>query len=380
MQAAGDLEDSVTLLTGQLLNSTGTALPTMARAVEASLRELHQLTAELLRNREGRRRMVEEYEALSARASSSQRIVQGERQQVHRCELEFKQVVQRFGEIANQLLIWISILLPKLRMLEASRAELSAVLQLRERLPELDAECVAAEDDVDAAEAEVRRQQRHAKVSRAPRPGKGHLADAAAVALQRQCELRAERARERAKAATGQLQEAERRLQEAEGALPLVLDPEESAGSQESPSSPRSSDGLSPEDCLAKKVAALEHLQEDVAVQVSEAHAEHSWALRLAADQRADRLLWKQVEPDFMCPILHERMIEPVLAADGQTYERSAIEKWLQQHNTSPMTGAPLAHRYLTENFALRRLIAAHNVGKSQGQGCGEEEELSTCP
>merc|ERR1712003_15117 len=63
-----------------------------------------------------------------------------------------------------------------------------------------------------------------------------------------------------------------------------------------------------------------------------------------------------------MCPIMHERMNEPVLAADGHTYERQAIEKWLQMHNTSPMTGAPLAHRYLTENFALRHIIASYDA------------------
>merc|ERR1719361_2326026 len=55
-------------------------------------------------------------------------------------------------------------------------------------------------------------------------------------------------------------------------------------------------------------------------------------------------------------------MSEPVLAADGHTYERQAIEKWLQLHNTSPMTGAPLAHRYLTENFALRHVIASYDA------------------
>ncbi|CAE7518141.1 PUB50 [Symbiodinium microadriaticum] len=55
-----------------------------------------------------------------------------------------------------------------------------------------------------------------------------------------------------------------------------------------------------------------------------------------------------------------------VLAADGFTYERQAIEKWLSMHNTSPMTGAVLAHRYLTENFALRHLIETYEAQLSE--------------
>ncbi len=31
-------------------------------------------------------------------------------------------------------------------------------------------------------------------------------------------------------------------------------------------------------------------------------------------------------------------MNDPVVCADSSTYERSAIEDWLIEHNTSPMT------------------------------------------
>jgi len=33
-----------------------------------------------------------------------------------------------------------------------------------------------------------------------------------------------------------------------------------------------------------------------------------------------------------------EVMRDPVLATDGYSYERSAIEQWLRTHNTSPMS------------------------------------------
>ena len=35
-------------------------------------------------------------------------------------------------------------------------------------------------------------------------------------------------------------------------------------------------------------------------------------------------------------------MVDPVVTADGHTYERVAIEQWLQMHDMSPMTGEPL--------------------------------------
>jgi hypothetical protein len=38
-------------------------------------------------------------------------------------------------------------------------------------------------------------------------------------------------------------------------------------------------------------------------------------------------------------------MRDPVIAADGHTYEQEAIEAWLRSHNTSPMTNAQLSNR-----------------------------------
>ncbi|KAL0048081.1 hypothetical protein WJX82_007291 [Trebouxia sp. C0006] len=38
----------------------------------------------------------------------------------------------------------------------------------------------------------------------------------------------------------------------------------------------------------------------------------------------------------FRCPITKAVMVEPVIAADGHTYERAAMQHWLQHHPTSP--------------------------------------------
>mmetsp|Transcript_55408 Transcript_55408/g.127352 ORF Transcript_55408/g.127352 Transcript_55408/m.127352 type:complete len:403 (-) Transcript_55408:29-1237(-) len=62
--------------------------------------------------------------------------------------------------------------------------------------------------------------------------------------------------------------------------------------------------------------------------------------------------------PAAMCPITQEIMEDPVVCADGHSYERSAITQWLLVRDTSPCTNTPLAHRNVVPNYALRNLIA----------------------
>jgi len=59
----------------------------------------------------------------------------------------------------------------------------------------------------------------------------------------------------------------------------------------------------------------------------------------------------------FICAITSEMMSDPVVTCDGQTYERSAIERWLQDHQTSPRTNAWLDNKVLIPNVALRQQI-----------------------
>ena len=61
---------------------------------------------------------------------------------------------------------------------------------------------------------------------------------------------------------------------------------------------------------------------------------------------------------DLVCPISFEIMSDPVLAEDGNTYERACIEAWFAKSKTSPLTGAPLASPKLRPNLLVRRLTA----------------------
>jgi hypothetical protein len=57
------------------------------------------------------------------------------------------------------------------------------------------------------------------------------------------------------------------------------------------------------------------------------------------------------------CPITLELFVDPVLADDGHTYERSAIIEWIKYHNgTSPMTRQSIKIKELKTNRIIKQL------------------------
>ncbi|KAG8191908.1 hypothetical protein JTE90_019842 [Oedothorax gibbosus] len=61
---------------------------------------------------------------------------------------------------------------------------------------------------------------------------------------------------------------------------------------------------------------------------------------------------------EFCCPITQDVMRNPVVAADGYSYEKQAIEEWFESgKETSPMTNEKLAHKLLIPNHVLQQLI-----------------------
>ncbi|XP_043718187.1 U-box domain-containing protein 44-like [Telopea speciosissima] len=60
----------------------------------------------------------------------------------------------------------------------------------------------------------------------------------------------------------------------------------------------------------------------------------------------------------FYCPITGEVMVDPVETSSGQTFERSAIQKWFAEGNTiCPLTVTPLDTSILRPNKTLRQSI-----------------------
>ena len=84
-------------------------------------------------------------------------------------------------------------------------------------------------------------------------------------------------------------------------------------------------------------------------------------ALRRQLSDEARKLLMGALTTPphaFLCPITLEVMKEPVVCADGHTYERRAIEEWLRAgKRTSPVTGKRLPSVTTVTNFALRSSI-----------------------
>mmetsp|Transcript_17796 Transcript_17796/g.41476 ORF Transcript_17796/g.41476 Transcript_17796/m.41476 type:complete len:595 (-) Transcript_17796:37-1821(-) len=59
----------------------------------------------------------------------------------------------------------------------------------------------------------------------------------------------------------------------------------------------------------------------------------------------------------FVCPITHDVMTDPVVCADGYTYERLAIARWFETSRMSPVTGQTLPHAELVPNHSVRTLL-----------------------
>lgn len=72
-----------------------------------------------------------------------------------------------------------------------------------------------------------------------------------------------------------------------------------------------------------------------------------------------------EVQAGLTCPITFALMQDPVLAADGHTYERAAIEAWISRQQgegqapCSPLTNLPLPSTELRPNLAARHLVVS---------------------
>eukprot|EP00900_Chrysochromulina_parva_P002109 jgi/Chrpa1/1189/Chrysochromulina_OHIO_Genome00005548-RA len=61
---------------------------------------------------------------------------------------------------------------------------------------------------------------------------------------------------------------------------------------------------------------------------------------------------------EFLCPITFSLPVDPVMAEDGNVYERSAIEEWLEQQHKSPVTNMAMGTRLLPA-LRVKNLIRA---------------------
>ena len=95
----------------------------------------------------------------------------------------------------------------------------------------------------------------------------------------------------------------------------------------------------------------VDEILEDTAAHVAELETAHQAELR-----RLKGLLAERGVPDgLICPLSLEIYEDPVVAADGFSYERREIENWFARGNrTSPKTNEELPHTFLVPNRDLK--------------------------
>lgn len=74
-----------------------------------------------------------------------------------------------------------------------------------------------------------------------------------------------------------------------------------------------------------------------------------------------------EIPPSLKCPLTLQLFVDPVITADGQTYEHSEILKWFASKDTSPATNTVLTNKNLINNFAIKQIVTdwkEKNLGK----------------
>jgi hypothetical protein len=69
---------------------------------------------------------------------------------------------------------------------------------------------------------------------------------------------------------------------------------------------------------------------------------------------------------ELYCPISLEIMEDPVICSDGNSYDRKEIERWLEDHDTSPKTNKTLPDKRLIPNNALKTSIYKYKMLKEE--------------
>ena len=58
----------------------------------------------------------------------------------------------------------------------------------------------------------------------------------------------------------------------------------------------------------------------------------------------------------FICPLTNQIFNDPVIAEDGQLYERSAIEQWFSENKISPLS-RKVIHTTLVESYTIKNIL-----------------------
>lgn len=91
----------------------------------------------------------------------------------------------------------------------------------------------------------------------------------------------------------------------------------------------------------------LEETQAELALTERKARRVSGVLEETQAELKQTESMMDSITDNWLCPITLELPVDPVTAKDGNIYERSAIERWLRDHNTSPSTNQRMGSRLL---------------------------------
>ena len=191
-------------------------------------------------------------------------------------------------------------------------------------------------------------------------PSAGEIEVAARASALREASLRADvaRAEERAQRAEQELQKAQAAAQEAASiAQSHALVMSEKLKESEALRAENAAAVLAMEQRLARLQGDDDALSACTPKELKEIRAMLEASLEATNARIQMALIAERLQPDLTCPISQEVMHDPVVASDGNSYERSAIASWLLDHDKSPLSGEKL-DGVLLPNTRLRAIIA----------------------
>ena len=88
----------------------------------------------------------------------------------------------------------------------------------------------------------------------------------------------------------------------------------------------------------------------------------------------------EEIPDEYLCPITKRIMKDPVIAFDGHSYERKAIEDYLRDNNKSPITGENAEYVIVFPNHKLKaniqKYIEENNIGSQlENEGTAEVDK-----
>jgi hypothetical protein len=84
-------------------------------------------------------------------------------------------------------------------------------------------------------------------------------------------------------------------------------------------------------------------------------------------NKKQEKLNFNNILDCFICPITQDVMKNPVVTKYGHSYEKSAIENWIETHQNDPMTKEHLTKNDIFPNYQLKIIIEKYreSIGKN---------------